>query len=120
VVWLTVVTITVAEIAITDHPPLQAIFATEAVPFLDGLLIMGVGIAVFAIIETEKQLWLRLRAMRGRERGAHHVVRSGVWAWEPHVGRHQWSSSCHEKWNRRGLMLSLRCSQKSWAESGPA
>ncbi len=64
VVWLTVIIITVAQFSITYLPPLQAVFATEAVSFLDGLLIVGVGIALFAIIEIEKQLRLRLRAMR--------------------------------------------------------
>ena len=64
VVWLTVVIITVAQFSITYLPPLQAIFQTVAVPFLDGVLIVGVGVALFAIIEIEKQLLLRLRAMR--------------------------------------------------------
>ena len=64
VVWLTVVIITVAQFSITYLPPLQGIFQTVAVPFLDGVLIVGVGIALFAIIEIEKQLRLRLRAMR--------------------------------------------------------
>jgi hypothetical protein len=35
-----------------------------SVPFLDGLLIFGVGAALFAIVETEKQIRLRARAMR--------------------------------------------------------
>ena len=64
VVWLTVVVITVAQFSLTYAPPLQSIFATEAVPFMDGLLIVVIGIALFAIIEIEKQLRLRLRAMR--------------------------------------------------------
>jgi hypothetical protein len=36
------------------------VFATEAIPFLDGLLIIGVGVALFAIIEIEKQIRIRL------------------------------------------------------------
>jgi calcium-translocating P-type ATPase len=60
VVWMTVAVVTVAQFAITYAPPLQAVFATQAVPFLDGLLIIGVGVALFAIIEIEKQLRLRL------------------------------------------------------------
>ncbi|MBO1537309.1 cation-transporting P-type ATPase [Pseudomonas sp. OA65] len=60
VVWATVAVVTVAQFAITYAPPLQAVFATQAVPFIDGLLIIGVGIALFAIIEIEKQLRLRL------------------------------------------------------------
>ena len=64
VVWAVVGVITVAQFAITYLPPLQAIFATQSVPFLDGLLIVGVGVALFAMIETEKQIRLRLRAMQ--------------------------------------------------------
>jgi magnesium-transporting ATPase (P-type) len=58
VVWGTVIAVTTAQFAITYLPPLQTIFATEAVPFFDGVIIIGVGIALFAIIETEKQLRL--------------------------------------------------------------
>jgi hypothetical protein len=39
---------------------LQTVFATEAIRFRDGLLIVGVGVMLFAIIETEKQIRLRL------------------------------------------------------------
>lgn len=64
VVWMTVIAVTLAQFAITYLPPLQRAFATEAVPLLDGLLIVGVGAALFAVIETEKQLRLRVRALR--------------------------------------------------------
>lgn len=64
VVWMTVIAVTLAQFAITYLPPLQRIFATAPVPLLDGLLIIGVGAALFAVIEAEKQLRLRLRAMR--------------------------------------------------------
>ncbi len=64
VVWTTVIIVTVAQFAITYLPPLQRIFKTEAVPFFDGLLIFGIGVALFAIIEIEKQLRLRLRLIR--------------------------------------------------------
>lgn len=60
VVWMTVAVVTVAQFAITYAPPLQKVFATEAIPFLDGLLIIGVGMALFAIIEIEKQIRIRL------------------------------------------------------------
>lgn len=60
VVWMSVVGVTLAQFVITYTPPLQTIFATEAVPFLDGLLIVGIGIALFAIIEIEKQIRIRL------------------------------------------------------------
>lgn len=62
VVWMTVIAITVAQFAITYLPPLQTIFSTASIPFWDGVLIVGVGVALFAIIETEKQIRLLLRA----------------------------------------------------------
>lgn len=62
VVWTVVAVITVAQFAITYLRPLQAVFETESVPFLDGLLVIAIGIALFAIIETEKQIRLHLRA----------------------------------------------------------
>ena len=64
VVWLTVIVITVAQFTITYAPPLQDVFGTTAVPFLDGMLVLGVGVILFALIEIEKQLRLRVRAMR--------------------------------------------------------
>lgn len=63
VVWTVVAIITVAQLGITYLPPMQAIFATAAIPLWDGLLIIGVGCALFAIIETEKQLRLRLKSI---------------------------------------------------------
>ena len=64
VVWTTVISVTVAQFAITYFPPLQALFATAAVPFWDGMIIVGVGVTLFAIVETEKQLRLRLQEIR--------------------------------------------------------
>ena len=43
---------------------LQAVFETRPVPLADGLLVVGIGIALFAIIETEKQIRLRFRNRR--------------------------------------------------------
>lgn len=65
VVWSVVIAVAVAQFAITYLPPLQTVFATVSIPFLDGLLIVGVGIALFAIIEIEKQLRLTLRRVKG-------------------------------------------------------
>jgi len=62
VVWAVVAIVTVAQIAITYLPPLQTMFATESVPFLDVLLAIAIGVALFAIIEIEKQIRLRLSA----------------------------------------------------------
>jgi magnesium-transporting ATPase (P-type) len=61
VVWLTVVAVTAAQFAVTYLPPLQAVFGTASVPFPDGLLIFAVGVALFALVEIEKQLRLLIQ-----------------------------------------------------------
>ncbi len=61
VVWTVVVAITAAQFAVTYLPPLQAVLGTEPVPLADGLLIVSIGAAFFAIIEVEKQIRLGLR-----------------------------------------------------------
>ena len=61
-VWATVIGVTVAQFAMTYIPMLQTVFGTTAVPFWDGVAIFGVGVALFAIIETEKQLRLHLHS----------------------------------------------------------
>jgi len=66
VVWAVVILITVAQFAITYLTPLQAVFATVPIPFMDGLLIIGVGVALFTIIELEKQVRLALRRFKER------------------------------------------------------
>ncbi len=63
VVWTVVCAVTVAQFAITYLPPLQSIFATVSIAFFDGLIIVGIGVALFAIIETEKQMRLAYRRM---------------------------------------------------------
>ncbi len=65
VVWIVVIAVTAAQFAITYLPPLQAIMGTEAVAFWDGVLIVGVGAAFFALIEIEKQIRLGLRKPAG-------------------------------------------------------
>jgi len=60
-VWIAVIIVTVGQFAITYLPPLQGIFTTQAIGFLDGLLIILIGVALFTIIEIEKQMRLRLR-----------------------------------------------------------
>ncbi len=61
VVWTTLLIVTTAQFAVTYLGPVQGIFATDGVPVLDGILIIGVGVALFAVIETEKQLRLSFR-----------------------------------------------------------
>jgi magnesium-transporting ATPase (P-type) len=70
VVWAVVVAITAAQFAVTYLPPMQAVLGTVAVPLADGVLIVAVGAAFFAIIEIEKQIRLGLRRAGGAEAGA--------------------------------------------------
>ncbi|WP_373502570.1 cation-transporting P-type ATPase [Aestuariivirga sp.] len=64
VVWATVLAITCAQFAITYLPPLQRVFGTTALSLLDGVLIVGIGVALFAFIEVEKQIRLVFAARR--------------------------------------------------------
>ena len=66
VVWITVLTVVAAQFAVTYFPPFQALLSTEAVALGDGLVVVAVGVALFAVIEVEKQL--RLRVVRRRSR----------------------------------------------------
>jgi magnesium-transporting ATPase (P-type) len=61
VVWTVVAIITAAQFAVTYLPPLQAILGTRPVPLIDGLLIVAIGAAFFALIEIEKQIRLGLK-----------------------------------------------------------
>lgn len=60
VVWATVIAVTASQFAVTYLPPLQKLLNTEAVPFHDGLIIFGMGAALFAIVEVEKQIRIRI------------------------------------------------------------
>ncbi|MGX5915203.1 cation-transporting P-type ATPase [Aliidiomarina sp. Khilg15.8] len=64
VVWITITGVTAAQFAITYLPPLQTLFVTEAIPLTDGLIIVGVGAVLFAIIETEKRVRMQLQQLR--------------------------------------------------------
>lgn len=59
-IWATVAIVTIAQFAITYLPSLQPVFKTAPIPFFDGVLIVGVGVVLLLIIETEKQIRLRL------------------------------------------------------------
>lgn len=63
-VWAMVLSVTLAQFAITYLPPLQQVFATTAVPLADGVLVVAIGVALFTIVELEKQLRLLLKKMR--------------------------------------------------------
>ncbi|WP_192034311.1 cation-transporting P-type ATPase [Halomonas sp. YLGW01] len=68
VVWATISGVTVAQFAITYLPPCQALFSTVAIPLRDGMVIVGVGIVLFAALEIEKRLrqCIRRRLEAGR------------------------------------------------------
>lgn len=57
-VWAMVLVVVVAQFAVTYLPVLQRLFATAAVPIFDGMLIVAVGLALFVLLESEKQLRL--------------------------------------------------------------
>lgn len=60
VIWLALIIIILSQFAVTYVPSFQKIFDTRSVAFIDGLLIIGVGIIFFGIIEIEKQIRLRI------------------------------------------------------------
>jgi magnesium-transporting ATPase (P-type) len=61
-IWSVVLMVTAAQVAVTYLAPLQFLLGTASVPVLDGLLIVGIGIAFFGLIEIEKQIRLGLRS----------------------------------------------------------
>ncbi|MCC5975167.1 MAG: HAD-IC family P-type ATPase [Rubellimicrobium sp.] len=60
VIWAVVLAVTAGQFAVTYLPPLQGVLGTEAVALTDGLLIVGLGVVFFAILEIEKQIRLGL------------------------------------------------------------
>ncbi len=62
VVWTVVAVVTVAQFAITYLPVMQSTFGTVPIGFWDGILIIGVGAALFAIVEIEKQIRQHMQA----------------------------------------------------------
>lgn len=69
VVWIAVLSVTAAQFAVTYIPAMQQIFGTAPVSLFDGALIIAVGAAFFAIIETEKQIRLRAGQVRAGSPG---------------------------------------------------
>jgi magnesium-transporting ATPase (P-type) len=63
-VWLTTIIIISAQFAITYLPFMQSVFGTRFVPVLDGVLVVGIGVLFFIIIEIEKQIRLRWQAFK--------------------------------------------------------
>jgi calcium-translocating P-type ATPase len=69
VVWGVVLGVAAAQGAVTYLPPVQSLLGTQAVPLADGLLIVGVGAAFFALVEIEKRIRLGLPAPDRRAAG---------------------------------------------------
>ena len=63
-VLIAVAVVVVAQFAFTYLPAMQALFATRPVSFLDGLLIVAVGVVAMAILEAEKHLMRRMGILR--------------------------------------------------------
>ena len=54
-----------AQLAFTYLPPLQQVFGTRPVGFLDGLAIVGIGVSMLFVVEAEKRLRTLVAARRG-------------------------------------------------------
>jgi calcium-translocating P-type ATPase len=61
IVWVVVLGITVTQLLVTYVPPFQMVLGTLAVPLADGVLILAIGAAFFAILEIEKQIRLGMK-----------------------------------------------------------
>lgn len=55
-VWLSIGLIALLQVAFTHAPPMQAVFATAALDWLDWLLVLGVGLLVLLAAEAEKAI----------------------------------------------------------------
>ena len=64
VVWLVIAVIALAQLAISYVPLLQSIFATEAMPLHDALLVFGAGVLLFVFLEIEKRLRLLIQSCK--------------------------------------------------------
>ncbi|MFT7879713.1 MAG: cation-transporting P-type ATPase [Sulfurimonas sp.] len=58
-VWISITAVVIGQFAITYLPWLQTVFETEAVELFDMLIILGISILMFVIIEAEKQIRIR-------------------------------------------------------------
>ena len=69
IVWTVVILITAAQFAVTFIAPLQTALGTASVPPAEGLLIVGVGVVFFVLIEIEKQIRLGAASQTGSATG---------------------------------------------------
>lgn len=59
IVWAAIAIVLCGQLLITYLPWLQTIFGTQALPFSALLLMIGIGVALFIILEIEKQIRIR-------------------------------------------------------------
>ena len=64
IIWISVISVTAAQFAITYVPVLNIVFGTRPVPLFDGMLIVGLAAVFLVLIETEKQMRLAFRTQR--------------------------------------------------------
>jgi magnesium-transporting ATPase (P-type) len=76
IVWITVLAAVLGQLVFTYLPFAQRVFDTEAVPFVDGVLILSVGLGVLAVLEMERRL--RSWAMNATGRRQHPRSASGA------------------------------------------
>jgi magnesium-transporting ATPase (P-type) len=62
VLWTAIVVVVLAQGALTYLPFMQQVFGTTAVPLDEALMVLGLGVLMFVILEVEKQIRLRWRA----------------------------------------------------------
>jgi magnesium-transporting ATPase (P-type) len=55
-VLIAVLAVVVLQCAFTYLPAMQTVFATAPVPFADGVLIVGIGLAMLLLVEIEKRI----------------------------------------------------------------
>jgi len=60
-VWSCLIIVVSAQLIATYLPLAQPVLGTQAIPLRDGVLIVGIGVVFFAIIEVEKQLRLSIQ-----------------------------------------------------------
>jgi magnesium-transporting ATPase (P-type) len=60
-VLIGIAVVVIAQMAFTYHPWMQLVFATRPVAAFDGLVIVGVGVVLFLVVEAEKHLVDRWR-----------------------------------------------------------
>jgi magnesium-transporting ATPase (P-type) len=78
VLWA-VVAVVIAQLAFTYAPWMQALFDTRAVPWLDALVILCIGIASMGVLEIEKTLLRRLRLFAELNPLAERAPRPDAW-----------------------------------------